>query len=251
MENLDPGSLCPRLNFCPDTDCLCVPISISGEMLGILSLCCDHGQPVDTNNGKGNHTIETKRMALTRVAEHYALSLVNLRLRETLRMECIRDPLTGLYNRRYMEESLEREARRAKRHNMPIGIIMLDIDHFKHFNDIFGHEAGDIVLKELGSFLRAHTRGEDIACRYGGEEFLLILPETPLKVVAQRAKELHAGVKKLKIVYRGRLLHITISAGVAVLPNHSSEVKEVVKAADVAMYRAKENGRNQVVLATS
>ena len=150
-----------------------------------------------------------------------------------------------------MEESLEREARRAKRHNTPIGIIMLDIDHFKHFNDIFGHEAGDIVLKELGTFLRANTRGEDIACRYVGEEFLLILPEVPREIVIQRAQELHIGVKKLKIVYRGRLLHITISAGVAILPDHNPNVKEVVKAADTAMYRAKENGRNQVVVATS
>lgn len=250
IEDINPGSLCPRVNFCPDTDCLCVPIGTSGEMLGILSLCCDHGQFTDTN-GKGNHTSEAKRIVLTRVAEHYALSLVNLRLRETLRMECIRDPLTGLYNRRYMEESLEREARRAKRHKAPIGIIMLDIDHFKHFNDIFGHEAGDLVLRELGAFLRAHTRGEDIACRYGGEEFLLILPEVPREVVIQRAQELHIGVKKLKIVYRGRLLHITISAGVAVLPDHSSHVKEVVKAADTAMYRAKKNGRNQVVIASS
>lgn len=249
IKNLDPGSLCPRLNFCPDTDCLCVPISISGEMiLGILSLCCDHRPSVDSDSD-GNDRIEAKRMVLTRVAEHYALALVNLRLRESLRMECIRDPLTGLYNRRYMEESLEREARRAKRHNMSIGIIMLDIDHFKHFNDIFGHEAGDIVLKELGSFLRAHTRGEDIACRYGGEEFLVILPETPREVVIQRAQELHIGVKKLKIVYRGRLLHITISAGVAVLPDQSSNVKEVVKAADTAMYQAKEHGRDQIVVA--
>jgi diguanylate cyclase (GGDEF)-like protein len=249
IKDLDPGSLCPRLNFCPDTDCLCVPISTSGEMiLGILSLCCDHRPSVDPDSD-GNDRIETKRIVLTRVAEHYALALVNLRLRESLRMECIRDPLTGLYNRRYMEESLEREALRARRHNTSIGIIMLDIDHFKHFNDIFGHEAGDIVLKELGSFLRAHTRGEDIACRYGGDEFLVILPETSQEIVIQRAQELHIGVKKLKIVYRGRLLHITISAGVAVLPDQSSNVKDVVKAADSAMYQAKERGRDQVVVA--
>jgi len=251
IEHLDTGSLlCPRLNFCPDNDCLCVPISILGEMLGILSLCCEPAESADSNS-KDKHKMEAKRMILTRVAEHYALSLVNLRLRETLRMECIRDPLTDLYNRRYMEESLEREARRAKRHNTPIGIIMLDIDHFKNFNDIYGHEAGDIVLKELGSFLRRHTRGEDIACRYGGEEFLLILPETPLEIVIQRARELHLGVRKLKIVYRGKHLHIKISAGMAVLPDHSPNVKEVVTAADAAMYRAKENGRDQVVIASS
>ncbi len=243
--------LCPRLNFCPDQDCLCAPISASEEILGLLSLCFRQGKSSDSDNNGDPNTIKAKQMALTRVAEHYAVSLVNLRLRETLRMECIRDPLTGLYNRRYMEESLQREARRAKRHNTSIGIIMLDIDHFKNFNDIYGHEAGDIVLKRLGSFLQRHTRGEDIACRYGGEEFLLILPETPLEVVVQRAKELHLGVKEFRIIYQGKPLQITISAGVAVMPEHSFNVKEVVKAADTALYQAKENGRDQVMVALS
>ena len=248
-EELETGSLCPLSNFHQDNDCLCVPIHTADELLGILSLCFRQGASGNADPQGDHHHLKARQILLTRVAEQYALSLVNLRLRDALRMECIRDSLTGLYNRRYMEESLKREALRAKRHHTPIGIIMLDIDHFKQFNDIYGHEAGDLVLKRLGTFLQRRTRGEDIACRYGGEEFLLILPETPIEVVVQRAKELHAGVKKLRIIYQGKRLHITISAGVAVLPEHSSTVKEVVKAADTAMYRAKEQGRDQVMVA--
>lgn len=246
-----PGMLCPYQNVCIEKDCLCAPINASGEMLGILSLCFRPDHETEHGNDSYYQSTRAKQSVLTRVAEHYALALINLRLREALRMECIRDPLTGLYNRRYMEESLEREARRARRRNTSIGIIMLDIDHFKEFNDRYGHEAGDMVLKELGFFLQQRTRGEDIACRYGGEEFLLILPETPLEIVVQRAKEIHDGVKALKVFYQGQPLQITISAGVAVLPYHSADVREVVTAADAAMYQAKKNGRNQVMLALS
>jgi diguanylate cyclase (GGDEF)-like protein len=226
------------------------PLTISGDMLGILSLCF-RAHKSDNSDSKLPANIEAKRKILTKVTELYALSLVNLRLRETLRMESIRDPLTGLYNRRYMEESLEREAYRAKRHNTSIGIIILDVDYFKSFNDTYGHEGGDLVLQELGTFLQKHIRGEDIACRYGGDEFLLILPEVPLEIVVQRAKELHLAAKKLSITHQGRSLHITISAGVAMLFNHNGDVKEAVKAADTALYQAKNKGRDQVVVASS
>jgi diguanylate cyclase (GGDEF)-like protein len=148
-----------------------------------------------------------------------------------------------------MEESLEREARRAERHDTSIGIIMSDIDHFKQLNDHYGHDAGDMVLRELGAFLQQNTRGEDIACRYGGEEFLLILPEVPFDTVLRRANDLHMGVNRLKIVYHGQPLHITVSVGVALLPHHSTNVRNVVKAADTALYNAKNTGRNQVVVA--
>ena len=245
VDSTTPGALCPYKNVCSENDCLCAPITVSEELLGILSLCFrpDEGESPDDPY---HRNFRAKQTVLSRVAEHYALTLINLRLRETLQMECIRDPLTGLYNRRYMEKSLEREARRAKRHNTSIGIIMLDIDHFKQVNDLHGHEAGDMILKELGFFLQRHTRGEDIACRYGGEEFLLILPEAPLDVVIQRAKELHTGVKTLKLLYQGIPLQITISVGVAVMPHHSSNVREVVKVADAALYQAKKSGRNRV-----
>lgn len=244
------GILCPYQSVCTEKDCLCAPITASGEILGLLSLCFRHDDGIRSADPYHGNS-KAKQTILSRIAEQYALALINLRLRETLRMECIRDPLTGLYNRRYMEESLEREARRARRRNSTIGIIMLDIDHFKQFNDVYGHDAGDLVLKELGLFFQRSTRGEDIVCRYGGEEFLLILPDAPLEVVMQRANDLHAGVKRLRLVYERNPLTISLSIGVAILPHHSSDVHEVVKAADDALYQAKKNGRDQVRVAVA
>jgi len=249
VEDPSTEPLCPHLNFSPDNGYLCAPICSSAQVLGILYLYfspCEPGYSGD----ECKHMIESRQMVVTRVTEHYALSLLNLRLHESLRMAAIRDPLTDLYNRRHMEESLERETLRAKRHNTPVGIIMLDIDHFKHLNDTYGHEAGDAVLRELGTLFRRHIRSEDIACRYGGEEFLLILPEAPLVIVRQRAEELRIIVKNLlRIRWQEKTLAITISIGVAAFPNHGYNIKNIVNAADTALYQAKAKGRDQVVVA--
>jgi diguanylate cyclase (GGDEF)-like protein len=247
----DPHSqmLCSHLDSPPDNGYVCVPIQTSDQILGVLTLYfgqCESGYSDD----ECKRLIESRQMVITRVTEHYALFLVSLRLREALRIESIRDPLTHLYNRRYMEEALERETQRAKRRGTPVGIIMFDIDHFKRLNDTYGHEAGDLVLRELGVLFRRHTRSEDIACRYGGEEFLLIMPEASLKVVKQRAEELRIVIKEhLRVRWQKKTLSITISLGVAELPNHGSHVKEVVNAADTALYEAKKRGRDQVVVA--
>src|SRR5208283_5066343 len=133
------------------------------------------------------------------VAEHIGLALSNLMLRSDLRQLSIHDPLTGLYNRRYMEETLETEIRRAERKGHPIGVIMLDIDHFKAFNDGFGHAAGDQMLRSIGALVIENLRAGDIACRYGGEEMLLILPEASIEAAAHRAEELRARAKKLEV----------------------------------------------------
>ncbi|GAK60342.1 PAS fold family [Candidatus Vecturithrix granuli] len=239
------STFCPRQRYASHAECLSVPIVASGEILGLISICLVQEA---ANNTK--QEVETKRIALNRVAKHYALALANLRLREKLRIESIQDPLTGLYNRRYMEESLKREAFRAKRHGSQVGIIMLDVDHFKSFNDLHGHHIGDSVLHELGEFLHTRIRGEDIACRYGGEEFLLILPEASLETARQRAEELRVELQNLKIMAQGKQFHIAISLGVAAFPNHHSDIMQTVDAADMALYRAKALGRNQVAVAT-
>ena len=247
---LHEHSLCPHHCHSGEDECLSVPIIAFGEMIGSLSLCVfsdKFHQPADEESRE----IEAKRSLLNRISKHYALSLANLRLREKLKIEAIQDPLTGLYNRRYMEESLKREAARAKRHNTHVSILMLDVDHFKRFNDIYGHKAGDFVLHKLGEFLQHHVRGEDIACRYGGEEFLLILPDTPLNIAKQRAEELRLGIKHLKLTYQEIPIQVTISAGVAVLPNHSLDIMHTVHLSDMALYQAKANGRDQVVVASS
>jgi diguanylate cyclase (GGDEF)-like protein len=164
--------------------------------------------------------------------------------------QSVRDPLTGLFNRRYMEETLEREIRRAARANGPVSIIMLDVDHFKHYNDTFGHEAGDIVLREIGALLRVQVRAEDIACRYGGEEFTLIMPAASAEVSRERAEHLCKQVKRLAVQRRGVALgQITASLGVAAYPQHGATGEDVLAAADAALYQAKRAGRDRVVVA--
>ena len=183
------------------------------------------------------------------VAEHIALALANLKLRETLRSQSIRDPLTGLFNRRYMEESLEREMRRASRGRHPVGIIMLDLDHFKKFNDSYGHDAGDALLRIVGNTLQRSIRAEDIACRYGGEEFTLILPEASLIDAAQRAESIRESIRNLNIQHRRQQLGgVTVSAGVAIFPDHGPTGDAVLRAADAALYQAKARGRDRVAI---
>jgi diguanylate cyclase (GGDEF)-like protein len=249
VEEPNTESLCPHLHSSPDNGYLCIPIRTSDQILGVLNLrfgSCESGY----SDEECKRMITSRQMVITRVTEHYALFLVNLRLRETLRIEAIRDPLTNLYNRRYMEASLKREVQRAKRHNTSVGIIILDIDHFKRLNDTYGHEAGDVVLRELGALFQRHIRSEDIACRYGGEEFLLIMPEAPLEIIRHRAEELRIIVKDLlRIRWQKQTLAITVSLGVAAFPNHGYSVKNIVNAADAALYQAKSRGRNQVVVA--
>lgn len=224
---------------------LCVPMMARGETLGVLML----RRPAAVGNGEPKPFPESRQQLAVTVAEHTALVLANLKLRETLRHQAIRDPLTNLFHRRYMEETLERELNRAQRKGTPLGIMMLDIDHFKNFNDIFGHDAGDTLLRELGLFLQTHIRQEDIACRYGGEEFLLIFPEASLDDTRQRAEELRAGVKTLNVRHRGQLLGaITLSFGIAVFPKHGGVAEALLRAADRALYRAKAEGRDRVVV---
>jgi diguanylate cyclase (GGDEF)-like protein len=167
-----------------------------------------------------------------------------------LRELSIRDPLTGLFNRRYLEEVLALEMFRATRKEYPIGIIMADIDHFKRFNDIHGHVAADAVLVQVGNFLRAHVRSSDATCRYGGEEFILILPEASQEVTQMRAEHLREGVRSLHVQFEGQTLEaVTLSLGVAVFPVHGLTYDELLKAADAALYRAKRNGRDRVDVA--
>ena len=169
-------------------------------------------------------------------------------LREKLREQAMRDKLTGLYNRHYVEEWFGLELRRAQRHGRPLAAIMLDIDHFKRFNDSFGHEAGDLVLRELAGVLRRFARESDVACRYGGEEFLVLLPECPFDAALRRAAQMREEVAKLELRYDGRPLGpVTVSLGVAAFPDHAKESGELLRCADEALYLAKQTGRNRVV----
>jgi diguanylate cyclase (GGDEF)-like protein/PAS domain S-box-containing protein len=240
VENSHAGMICRHLLHAPADGYMCIPMMAQSEALGVLHLM----QPDNVQ------MTETKqRMAIT-MSEHIAMALSNLRLHETLRSQSIRDPLTGLFNRRFMEESLELEIRRATRNQRPLGMIMIDLDYFKYFNDNFGHQAGDLLLKELGTLLKNNIRGEDIACRYGGEEFTLILPEGTGTVTQQRAEFFKDAIQRLEVHFRGHPLgKITASMGVAVFPDNGRTAKALVEAADKALYRSKAAGRDRVTLA--
>jgi diguanylate cyclase (GGDEF)-like protein/PAS domain S-box-containing protein len=222
---------------------LCTPILAQGETLGIV-----HFQATEEVPELDSSELSFK----TTFAGQVGLSVANIKLREALRTQSIKDALTGLYNRRYMEETLAREVRRAARAQQSLGIIMLDLDHFKNFNDTYGHDAGDAVLRETGAFLFKNIRAEDFVCRFGGEEFVVILPTADLAATRGRAERVRSKMKELTIVHQGRSMGmITISVGVATFPEHGVSPKELMAAADAALYEAKRGGRDQVVVAAS
>ena len=240
VEDAGIGLLCKHLHHEIPQGYLCVPMMAQSEALGILYLT----QPPDAR------LTEAKQRLALAMAEHIAMALSNLKLHETLRSQSIRDPLTGLFNRRFMEESLDLELRRAARNQRPLGVIMLDLDRFKHFNDTYGHEAGDTLLRELGALLQTNIRGEDIACRYGGEEFTLILPEGSSEVIQQRAEALREAIGSLEVMHRGKPLGlISASLGVAIFPEHGRTGEALLQAADAALYQSKDAGGNLVTLA--
>jgi diguanylate cyclase (GGDEF)-like protein len=169
-------------------------------------------------------------------------------LQAELHERSLRDPLTGLYNRRFLQETLPREFARLERMKHPLGMIMADIDHFKLVDDTYGHDAGDLVLKELRKIIIADIRANDIACRYGGEEFVIVMPDADLQICQQRAEEIRAQFDALFVTYNNHRIHNTISLGVAAYPLHGLTGEVVLNCADQALYKAKQAGRNRVVV---
>ncbi|MGV8932200.1 MAG: diguanylate cyclase [Luteimonas sp.] len=213
----------------------CIPLSAQGVQLGLLYLS-------DDDDG-----FLSRVDIIEAVAEQLSMSLSNLSLRERLRLQSIREPLTGLFNRRYLEESATRELARCARRQLPLSLMMLDIDHFKSFNDVHGHAGGDALLAQFGKLLQANSRAEDIACRYGGEEFTLILPEAGIDVAMQRAEAIRSAVEAMRVSYLGNELpQVTVSIGVSAFPENGNDPDTLLRTADEALYRAKRNGRNRV-----
>jgi diguanylate cyclase (GGDEF)-like protein/PAS domain S-box-containing protein len=230
---------------------VCVPLAAQGETLGLLYFEC-------TKNPYESSAVvrpdRWKQMAerASATGERLALALANLELREVLRQQSVRDPVTGLFNRRYMEETLDRDLSRAARRNDSLAVAMCDLDNFKAFNDSFGHEAGDVVLRHVADVLREQVRFGDIACRYGGEEFVLILPEVTPEVAHARSESLCEAVAALTISHRNQILaKVTASVGLAVYPRDGTTGEELLRAADRALYRAKSEGRARVVPAST
>jgi diguanylate cyclase (GGDEF)-like protein/PAS domain S-box-containing protein len=222
---------------------LCVPLIAQGDTIGLLHLRPVSGEPAVLSRLENNSRISEL------IAEQIALALSNLSLRDRLRSQAIRDPLTGLFNRRYMEETLDREIRRAIRHNNPVGVIMIDVDHLKLVNDGHGHDAGDIVLEQLGSLMMKTFRGEDVPCRYGGDEFTIVLPEATVSEAFRRAEQFREAFKKLDFESEEKHFGpVTLSLGIAAYPDHGTSAERLLQTADAACYSAKVQGRDRVMI---
>lgn len=234
------GPACAHFVRPPAGGYLCVPLNIRKSSLGLLHLIARPGQRIHYSQ---------VQLAIA-MAEAITLSLSNLSLHEALVEQAIRDPLTGLFNRRYLEETLGRELHRVQRSSTTLCVAMLDVDHFKSFNDTYGHEAGDDVLRALGDVLRDGLRKSDIPCRFGGEEFTLILPDATLDNARIRVETVCRAFKSFQIRSSGRLLPASsVSAGLAIAPFHGSTVDAILRVADGALYAAKLGGRDRVAVA--
>ena len=231
---------CSHMASVGNDQTLCIPLVAHGNTIGLMHLYL------------GDTELSDDQFTLTfTIGEHIGLALANLNLQEKLRDQAIRDPLTGLYNRRFLEESMQHELMRTKRHKQSLSILALDIDHFKRFNDNFGHDAGDYVLKSIATLLGNTIRGEDILCRTGGEELTILLSNTTTEQAIVLANKLCRVVRELNLEFhQSSLGNVTMSIGIATYPQDSEDPDTLLKIADVALYKAKNNGRDQCLHAT-
>jgi diguanylate cyclase (GGDEF)-like protein len=216
-----------------------IPMAARGELYGMLALSAD------TPDAAAR--LAAARPLATAIADAMSLSLSSNALREKLRNQALRDSLTGLYNRRFLEEMLDRLTQDAQRRDVPIGAIMIDLDHFKRLNDQFGHATGDVVLQEVARAIISGLRTTDVACRYGGEELLILLPDCPPEMAVAKAEQLRARIKEVGGGSVGQ--PVTASFGVAGIPASAAHGADLLAAADAALYRAKQEGRDRVAVA--
>lgn len=233
---------CSHFIGTPPENYVCIPLAAQGETLGFVYLMCP--------------TQEIENLAKSRIAlvselvELASMTIAGLNLRTKLENQSIRDGLTSLFNRHFMTIALDRELHRAIRRKTTLAVLMMDVDHFKAFNDTFGHDAGDAVLREVADCFRTSVRSDDIVCRYGGEEFIIILPETVEQIAVERAELIRESVNRLRVQFKGELLRqVSLSIGVAMYPTHAKDGTELIHLADQALYEAKHAGRNRVHVA--
>jgi diguanylate cyclase (GGDEF)-like protein len=234
----------PACHHSQDLECArvtCIPLSAQSEQIGILHFC--------ESQNTGEALLDDEWDVLGTIADSIALALANIRMRESLHAQAQRDSLTGLYNRRYLDETLPRKIHHAGRYNQPISLLILDIDNFKVINDTFGHDSGDIVIKDLANIMLSAIRSDDVVCRYGGEEFIMILPNAALEIALERAEQLRESISKLSVSSNGRQLgRVTVSIGLSTFPEHGASRDELIMKADLALSKAKSGGKNQVVV---
>jgi diguanylate cyclase (GGDEF)-like protein len=259
-----PALSCPHI-VQRTGDSLCVPMSAHGEIIGVLHLMSHQTTSQHRHNVQGPIgsapdakpfaaavalLTDAKQQLAMAAAEQTSVALANLELRHKLQVQALRDPLTGLHNRRFAHEWMSREVARSDRAGQGLGVVMIDVDHFKRVNDVHGHDAGDELLKAIAEALRGALRPGDMPCRYGGEEFLILVPDIGLTTLHQRAEALRTRVADIGLSYRGAPLpRVTLSAGIAIYPEHGTTAAELVQAADTALYNAKHSGRNRTCTA--
>jgi diguanylate cyclase (GGDEF)-like protein/PAS domain S-box-containing protein len=235
---------CQHFATPPQYASLCVPLTVRGENLGLLQ--------VSTTTALAGDALQEWRTLVIKVGGSIKLALSNLKLQEALREQAIHDALTGLFNRRYLDEILPRELRRCQRTGEPLTVAMLDLDHFKGFNDTFGHEAGDAILRAVGELVLRSSRVGDLACRYGGEELVLVLPGATVAQTKPRLNSLRCAIEQLRLSYReNELPAITASIGIAAAEQWETDAQALLGRADAALYQAKAQGRNQVAVAST
>jgi diguanylate cyclase (GGDEF)-like protein/PAS domain S-box-containing protein len=240
VEETQTGMLCRHLHTPCPSSYICVPMMAQGQALGILHLTYGSDKTI---------TEERQKLALA-LAEHIAMALSNLRLNQTLRSQSIRDSLTGLFNRRFMEESLELEIRRAARGQYTLGILTVDLDNFIDYNQKFGRDVGDAILRTIGSQLQANIRKEDIVCHCGGPRFAMILPKSTFDVAYSRAEFFCNLVRETKLTVRKILISdLKVSVGLSLFPQHGQTVEAIMRAAETALQRAKDEGGDRVIVA--
>jgi len=217
---------------------MCLPLMAQNDIYGMLYIEFTDKASIDNAD---------KKLLITAFAELTALAMANVRLRENLRYQSIRDPLTGLYNRRYLEDALTRQIHQSRRAQTEFAVIMLDLDHFKKINDTFGHDAGDLALKEMAEVMKLSIRAGDIAARFGGEEFLIIFHDINLKEARAKAEQLKIAIAKMNVRYGTQNIGpLTVSMGIAMYPQDSKEMDGLIEYADKSLYQAKETGRNRI-----
>jgi diguanylate cyclase (GGDEF)-like protein len=225
----------------------CIPVMTQNGPIGLLTL---HVPTADGEEGTEQRVARSVSL-MTGIADRLGPALSGIQLRARLHEDSIRDPLTKLYNRRFMNESFHREMLRARRANAPLSLIILDLDRFKRVNDEYGHDVGDEVLTMAAQTLCEAVREEDFVYRYGGEEFVIVLPGANLDIARERAQEACRKVRALRIDTHKGPLHITVSAGVATFPEHGKTQDDLLVQADKALYLAKQSGRDRIELASA
>lgn len=239
FDSNDTALKCSHLTDHPEP-ALCIPLLARGDLVGVLTI-----EPA-AEYADAARWLEENQEAAASLAEQLALALMNIKLRDSLQEQSLRDALTGLYNRRQMDSSVAEIFAKAIRQASPMSVLLIDIDHFKKLNDIHGHAVGDDALKLLAGLLQEMFRGSDLACRYGGEEFVVLLPGADLQVAVNRAEELRNRCQDMSFLVKGQPLGFTLSIGVAALKDGISQPDELLKRADDALYTAKNQGRNRV-----